>query len=422
MDRIFRAPLTVETLDARGSWKHVGNALEVTLAEAKFANADAEGTFAGTWRSLPDSKEPSPGVIDMKGNLTRANAKAVANYMPNRASNTRDWLERAIQAGTSSRVNFELKGDLWQFPFGGDSPGRFLVEGDIAGGRLKYHPDWPSVDNVNGTFRFENRRMAIRAEQASIFASRATAVSAEIDDLAAKPPVLTIAGDIDTSGADSVRFLRESPLVKGPGAFTRAVAIEGPGKLHLNLVYPLWGPDPVRVAGDYNFSGATASVSKSLAMHDVTGKLSFTQRGVTAPAITGTMFGRPAMLTMATPAEGTVVTQIEGGIDSAGLGAYVAPSLAAKLQGAAQWNAKLTSGRQGSELVVTSDLKGLASTLPAPLAKEAAAQRPATFTMAALGTESEVSTLAMGAIHGRFSRAADERWNAALKFGAPVSG
>ena len=420
MDRIFRSPLAVDSLHARGTWKHVGNALEVAIDEARFANADAEGAMSGTWRSLPDSKEPSPGSVNLKGSLTRANAKAISSYMPNRAATTRDWLDRAIQAGTSSRVNFELRGDLWQFPFGGGSPGLFLVEGDIAGGRLKYHPDWPAVDNVNGTFRFENRHMEIRADKASIFASRASAITAEVDDLAAKPPVLTILGDIDTSGADTVRFLRESPLVKGPGAFTRAVAIEGPGKLHLRLVYPLWGTDPVRVAGDYSFTGATASVTKTLAMRDLRGKLSFTERGVAAPAITGTMFGNPATLAMATRGDGAVVTEIAGTIDSAGLGAYVAPSLAAKLEGAAQWKATITSARQASELVVTSSLKGLASSLPAPLGKVAAEERPVVFTMAALGSENEASTLDMGPIHGRFSRAGEDRWNAALRFGAPV--
>ncbi|MBC8023090.1 MAG: TIGR02099 family protein, partial [Burkholderiales bacterium] len=421
MDRIFRAPLAMDTLEARGSWKHVGKALEVTIAEASFANPDAEGGFAGTWRSLPESKEGSPGFVDIKGHLTRANARAVANYMPNRVSSTRDWLDRSIEEGTSPRVAFELKGDLWQFPFGGDSPGRFLVEGDIRGGRLKYHPDWPSVDNVNGTFRFENRRMEIAASQASIFASRAARVTAVIEDLAVRPAVLTLLADIDTSGGDTVRFLRESPLVKGPGAFTRAVAIEGPGKLHLQLIYPLGATDLVRVAGDYTFSGATASVAKTLAMRDVHGKLSFTHRGVTAPEITGTLFGKPATLAMATQPDGQVVTQIEGSIDSAGLGTYLAPTLAAKLEGSTAWKAKLTSGRQANELVITSDLKGLASSLPAPLGKAAGDERPATFTIAAVGTENEASTLSMGSIHGRFARAANDRWNAALRFGAPVA-
>jgi hypothetical protein len=255
LEQIFRAPLVLETLDARGSWKHANGALEVSLQDAKFSNPDAEGTVSGSWRSNAEAKGKSPGSVDLKGHLTRASAKSVAAYMPNRISNTRDWLERSIQAGTSPRVDFVLKGELAEFPFGGESKGLFLVEGDLREGRLKYHPDWPSVDRVNGTFRFENRRMEIRADKATIFASRGNTVAA-IEDLAVRPAVLTVAGDVDTSGADTIRFLRESPLVKGPGAFTRVVSVEGPGKLHFDLTYPLAAGEIVQVKGEYVFDGA----------------------------------------------------------------------------------------------------------------------------------------------------------------------
>src|SRR5205085_462067 len=109
------------------------------------------------------------------------------------------------------------------------------VEGDIADGTLKYHRDWPSIDAVQGRVRFENRRMEIRADRAMIFASRVRQASAVVEDFAQRPVLVTVQGEIDTSGADSMRFLRESPLVNGPGAFTRAVAVEGPGKLRLRL-------------------------------------------------------------------------------------------------------------------------------------------------------------------------------------------
>ncbi len=420
LERLFRQPLAFDTFDARATWKPLGNAIEVRIAEAHFANADAEGKVAGTWRSLPDAKERSPGYVDLKGEFTRAAATRVASYMPNRIATTRDWIERAVQSGTSTHANFEVKGDMWGFPFSAEHPGHFLLEGDIKDGRLKYHPDWPSIDAIDGTFKFENRRMEIRAARAQIFSSRATSVTAIVDDLGAKPPVLTLNGDLDTSGADTVRFLRESPLVNGPGAFTRAVTIEGPGRLKLQLVYPMWGTDPVRVVGDYTFTGATASVGRALAMRELRGRLAFTESAVRAPAIIGTLFGKPASLSMATQ-DGQVVTQIEGKIDSSAMAAYVPEAVAARLSGIADWKARVASGKQGSDLVVTSDLKGLASSLPEPLAKAAGDARAFTLTIARIGTDAEVSnvTLADG-VQGRFSKSG-ERWNALLKFGAPIA-
>ena len=270
---IFRAPLALDKLDAVVKWKRTGDTIELAIEEARFANADAEGELAGSWRSLPASPDKSPGFIDIKGSLSRAELARAANYFPERLAVTRAWLDRSIQGGRSSAVRFELKGDLYQFPFAGGKDGRFLIEGDVRDGRLKYHSEWPSVDAVQGTYRFEGTRMEIRTQRAAIFGSRVTSAAAIIEDLRAKPPVLVIDGDVDTSGADSVRFLRESPLVSGPGAFTRAVSIEGPARLKLHLVYPLWGTDPMQVAGDYQFAGATASVGRTLAMREVRGQL-----------------------------------------------------------------------------------------------------------------------------------------------------
>ncbi|HSN19083.1 MAG TPA: YhdP family protein, partial [Usitatibacter sp.] len=420
LPRVFRAPIALATLQAHATWKHENGALQVSVGEMRFSNADAEGEVSGTWRALPDSPEHSPGYVDLKGTLSRASASRVADYLPNRVATVRDWLEGAVQAGTSSRVAFEVRGDLWRFPFG-DGGGRFLVEGDIHDGRLKYHPDWPSVDAIQGTFRFENRRMEIRATQAAIFRSRASNVSAVIENLGARPPLLAIDGDIDTTGADSVRFLRESPLVDGPGAFTRAISIDGPARLKLHIAYPLAEAARVRVAGDYAFDRATASVGRDLALHDVTGHLAFTQDGVRAPGITGTLFGAPARLAIATQSDGRVLTTIDSRIDSAALARFIPEAVVKRLHGETQWKARILSGRNGTELTVASDLEGLGVDLPAPFGKPGAQSRPVVVSIDRLGAPAAVTRVSLsGGIEGRIAReivGGDERWGIALAFG-----
>ena len=422
--RLFRAPIPLDALHAKAHWRHEGDAIEVALAEARFSNADADGDLSGTWRSLPDSPQHSPGYVDLKGRLTRAAATRVANYLPNPIATARDWLERSVQAGTTDNVRFELRGDLQQFPFGEGRDGRFLVQGDIHDGRLQYHPEWPAVDAIEGSFRFENRRMEIDAKAARIFRSKATGVRAVITELGVHP-LLTIDGDIDTTGADGVRFLRESPLVNGPGAFTRAIAIEGPGKLKLHLEFPLGGTGPVRVAGDYQFAGATASVGRDLALAKMSGHLSFTQDGVRAPGIEGTLFGAPARLTMSTQPDGRVLTTLEARVDGPAIERFVPASVAKHLTGAADWKALILSGRRGTELTVSSDLVGLGVDLPQPFSKAPGASRPIVVSIAQLGAPGEVATVSLdGGVEGRFTRETVEgvdRWSAALGFGTPVA-
>ena len=59
-------------------------------------------------------------------------------------------------------------------------------------------------------------------------------------------------------------------------------------------------------------------------------------------------------------------------IDAQDVAAYVPQPIATRLAGAADWKARIVSGRLGSELNVASDLKGVASTLPEPFAKTSA--------------------------------------------------
>jgi uncharacterized protein (TIGR02099 family) len=423
LQTVFRAPLAMASFEASARWKQVGRVMHVDLERVAVSNPDAELAFAGTWHSLPEAKEKSPGHIELKGRITRAVAARVANYLPNRNTVTRDWLERSILGGEVTRGNFELRGDLYEFPFGGESKGLFLVELDARNAQLRYHPNWPSVDAIDGTIRFHNRRMEILASRATIFGSRVRAASAVIEDLSQKPPVLTIDGDIDTTGSDTVRFLRESPLVNGPGAFTRAVAIEGPARFKLRLVYPLFGTERMRITGDYLFAGATASVGRTLALRDIKGRLTFTERGVQAPELTGTMFGKPATVAMSNDPDGRVVTAIEGSIDVPVLGAYVPEPISARLTGAAAWKARVLSGKEGTEVTITSDLKGLGSTLPEPATKDAASARPLTIRIERIGTEGEVAAAALdGGLYWRSNRTGPnfDRWQVALKMGAPV--
>lgn len=422
---LLRAPVALDSLQAEARWRHVGDALEVAVEDARLSNADAEARFSGTWRSLPrTAQRQSPGFVDMKGTFTRARAIRAAHYLPNKIAQSREWVERALLAGESPRLEFELKGDLWEFPFGGDSHGHFLLHGPVRGARLRYHPDWPSVDNLDGEIRFHNRRVEVRAEGASIFASRVKGATAVIEDLNADPPTLVIDGDIDTTGADSVRFLRESPLVQGPGAFTRVVAVEGPARLKLHIDYPLWGTQLVRVAGEYAFAGASASVANRLTLRDVRGRLAFSEKGVRAPELSGSLFGKPAALAIMTQADGQVLTTLSGRIDGVVLGAHLPESIATRLAGAADWQARLLTGREGARLGITSDLKGLAAALPAPLGKPADEPRAFELQVSNLGDETQIASARLGPdVHGLFSRAAASRpWRAALKFGAPLAG
>ncbi|MEP7262402.1 MAG: AsmA-like C-terminal region-containing protein, partial [Usitatibacter sp.] len=88
--------------------------------------------------------------------------------------------------------------------------------------------------------------------------------------------------------------------------------------------------------------------------------------------------------------------------------------------------ARVVSNSQGTDVTVTSDLKGLASTLPTPAAKTAEEARALTIRIERPGQDAELANATLeGGLHWRSSRYAPggaDRWQVALKMGAPIAG
>jgi uncharacterized protein YhdP len=125
---LFAAPLALDQADAVARWRHADGALEVTIEEGRIANADGALRFSGTWRPATNTTRKSPGIVDMKGTIDRVALPRLPAYLPNVIATTRDWLAKALASGEIHAARFELKGDLWEFPFGGDSAGPSALE------------------------------------------------------------------------------------------------------------------------------------------------------------------------------------------------------------------------------------------------------------------------------------------------------
>ncbi|HET7730299.1 MAG TPA: AsmA-like C-terminal region-containing protein, partial [Usitatibacter sp.] len=141
---------------------------------------------------------------------------------------------------------------------------------------------------------------------------------------------------------------------------------------------------------------------------------------VQAPELSATAFGEPATVSMATQPDGQLLATLRGRIDARSLAAYVPEVFASRLTGATAWTAGVLTGRSGTELAIASDLDGLAIGLPAPVGKPAGETRALALAISRLGSGQEVASVTLaGGLHGRVSRAG-ERWQAALRFGAPL--
>lgn len=384
---VFPEPrLDFDELAAQANWTVADGRVEVQLQNLSFNNRDATGTASGHYRSGVDG----PGEIDLAARLARADGAAVWRYMPlvvNR--DVHDWLRASITGGRAEEARLRLKGDLKDFPFADGKSGIFQVTAKFSGADLRYAKGWPGIDNITGDLLFEGARMRIRAQRGRIFGVGVANVAAEIPNLLAPQEVLTITGRADGPTADFLRFIDESPVAERIDHFSQGMSAAGSGSLGLKIVMNLQRVKDARVEGAFQFFGNQLVVDRDLPpLTEINGRLQFTGDHVSVKDARAALLGSPLTISADTRGDGAVAITAAGSISVAGLRRHFEHRLFEHLSGATAWRGSVLVKKRNAEVVLESNLQGVASSLPEPFNKTAAAVLPLRLERAAYGDPS----------------------------------
>ena len=377
LPRVFPQPrVAFDTLSGQVDWQQeAGRANEpgrfsARLTSVNFANADLSGSAFGAFTR----SGPGPGAIDLSATLTRADARRVARYLPLASimgEKPRQWLVEGIVGGQASDVHLRLRGNLADFPYADPAKGQFLVTARVQNGVLSYADGWPRIEAIDADLHFERSRMDIVGRSGAILGAHLAKVRVSIPNLGSRQPQLSVAGEAAGPTAEFLKYIVASPVRRMIGGFTDGVAASGNGRLRLGLELPLANLEASRVAGEYEFAGNELQLHPKLPpIERAVGRLSFTEASFSAHEVRGRLFGGPVALAGGTRGKGVLEFTARG--DAA------APALDALpeawrhfLSGQAPYAASLAIRDGGSRLLVDSSLRGLASSLPAPLGKSA---------------------------------------------------
>ncbi|MFN3750321.1 MAG: YhdP family protein [Thiobacillus sp.] len=369
---VFREPeIALDRLTARGGWAKTAHGLRLRFDETRFSNADLEGTLQGDYEKIAGTA----GVADFSARLTRAAGTAVHRYFPHAVGDhTVDWVRESVLAGHSDDVRVRLKGDLSKFPFG-DGDGEFHIGVAVKDAVIDYVPGWPRIEGIQGNIVFEGKRMEVHARQARIFGVTLAPVKAVIPDLVHHEELLEIEGQANGAAEDFIRFANQSPVGARLRGFTTGLAASGPMRLDLGMRIPLRHSHDTTLRGRLTFLGNALTPASLPRIEQVRGAVDFTHARLGARGITAQFLGGPLRVDADTRSEGVSI-QAGGRASAAGLAAWLGPDRGGRLAGQAAWRGQLDLLAAGEHLRIESDLVGLASTLPAPLAKSPAAPLP----------------------------------------------
>jgi uncharacterized protein (TIGR02099 family) len=369
---VFRDKFEFDSLGAQVAWSRTGGGKEweVRLNNLQFANPDLAGNLNGVYQTMTDA----PGVIDLNGQLSRADMRQIPRYLPLRIGpRTRTWLERAFLGGHSNDVRLKLKGDLREFPFPDSKTGQFRVAAKVEQGMLEYGENWPQLENIDADLLFIGSRMDIFAREATLFGARLGRIKIEIPEFRSDDKTMVkVAGEAEGPTADFLRFIEQSPVQDMIDRFTEGMTADGRGKLTLGLDMPLEHRDAAKINGTYQFVNNRLKTDPDFpALDQLNARLEFTEKQVRLPSASFSVLGGPATATGNTDAGGNVRVSVQGRANLESFRQQVEGPLLKAMRGAFDWRATVSLKNRLADVVVESNLQGAITDWPAPLGKAA---------------------------------------------------
>jgi uncharacterized protein (TIGR02099 family) len=404
---VFDKPVVpLRRFDAQLSWRvgaprAQGRSVDLRVKDARFENDDVKGELNASWRTGEGAGVARggrfPGVLELHGKLADARATSVARYLPlGLPAAARGYVERAVLAGTVSGASFDVKGDLWDFPFHDAKSARdsvFRVAGQIKDMTFAYVPNhpgqgdeppyvspWPVVTRAEGELVFDRTSMAIRQAQGRIFGADLRNVGVQIKDFT-RDPVIEIDGQARGPLADMLRYANTTPVGEMFGAALAQASGAGSADLRLALRMPLAHLDQTTLKGSVQLAGNDVRLRPDVPMlANARGRVDFTHKGVQIVGGAARALGGELAFEGGTQPDGSLRFSGQGTASADGLRRTAelgaASKLAASLQGQAAYRLQLGFNNGHSEFQLTSSLAGLALNLPPPLNKPADVQWP----------------------------------------------
>ena len=401
---VLRQPLRFDTVAGSGGWQLTDSDLTIKFDGIKLANADLSAELNGQYarfRTRPGQELPAekrPGALDVTLKIAQFKAVALPNYLPNAASQTREYLGWAVRDGTVDSAVLAIKGPIYDFPYHTGQSGSFTVRANLKNIDFRYAEGWPVAEDINAELLIDNTVIRAKVADARIFNAKIRKTELFVADSFAQPLLLSIVGEADARAEDVSRYLRESPLVDGIGGFTKVVSIEGPGKLNLDLKIPVGASaaaapakavPKLAVSGRYALSRGTARLSFGTQISNLGGSIAFTESGVKSNNVSGVAFGAPITVAISGGGDAGVITEFVGRADMQQLGDLLPFRMPTQVTGNTDVKGRITSARGGVDVQLDASMVGVASTLPSPLSKRVDEARRLSLSMTTIGQPGE---------------------------------
>lgn len=392
LKKILRQPIPVDKLTGQVKWRNSKDKIEIHINKLAIASPHLVGAINANYIRRADNNDE----IDLVGRFGRVNGKFAHFYYPKMLSkDTLHWLDTSVLAGRGENVSVIVKGNLSEFPWTDSKNGLLQIRADISDGLVDYADGWPKIEGLKLGLLFEGNHMILNTTQGRLFGNQFIKARAVIPVLDALHPVLEVTGELNSPAAEVIKFVNNSPVLAEIDGYTQGLQASGDGKLTINMRIPL-DTDGVgsKVKGSYIVSnGSIASGDGGPALTNINGKLEYTESSLRGQNVNAQIYGWPAQINLTSGKNGWLYATVKGRMTDSLIRQAAASPWADKLHGAADWNAEISARKPQANMVITSSLVGLSSSLPPPFNKNTADSLPLRIEKKLQGAQQDITSV-----------------------------
>ena len=389
LNGVLQDPLVpLDALKADLSWTVKDAQVAVPQWHVKASNADAAIDVNGSWRMAKDGT--GLGVLDLQGQILRAQAAQVSRYLPEVLSDSvRHYVRDAFTQGDVTQMAVRIKGDLKDLPFSNPKTGELRFAGKVRNLQMAYVPTrlqalgeapWPQLSGLNGDLVFDRLSMKLSNASGKLGNVPVSNGQAAIANIAHAAQLEVSAESRNALANELLSLVQKSPLDLMLGNSLHDSSATGSVTARIKLSLPLANLEKTKLQGNVVLGGNDLRIVPGLPkLEKAQGTLSFNESGFTITAGLARMLGGSLRVDGGTRApsagsnEAPMALRVQGTATALGLQQAIelAPlnKLAQHMSGSTTYNAVIGFRQGHPELSITSRLQGLGLSLPAPLVK-----------------------------------------------------
>ncbi|WP_160109147.1 YhdP family protein [Pseudomonas izuensis] len=416
LDPIFAKPWQYIQANARLTWKLDKEGF--TLIAPYLKVLGEEGKIAGDFLIRLHFDHTQEDYMDLRVGMVEGDGRYTAKYLPAVLSPALDeWLRTAILKGAVDQGFFQYQGSLNHGA--ADTARSISLFFKVHDAELAFQPGWPHVSKVTGDVFVEDSGVRILASKGQLLDTQVSDIYVNIPHAPeGQSPHLFLDGAFAGGLGDGLKILQQAPI----GTADTFAGWEGDGDLQgkLKLDIPLTKGEQPKILVDFKTAKARLKLAEPpLELTQLKGDFRFdSAKGLSGQNITARAFDKPVSAQIfADGREGKLNTRVtaSGQVEVKKLSEWLSVTQPLPASGVIPYQLKLTLDGADSQLMVNSDLKGVAIDLPAPFGMTADAGRDTTFRMTLQGAErrywvnyGEVANFTFAAPTGNFAEGRGE--------------